>query len=74
MPYARSRYPADWESYPRDRRLGYMVQSYTREGLIRLALTLSGYELTNSYDSRSRLSKQELAAIVLALDPDTDDP
>jgi len=45
---------------------------HTREGMVRTLLTLANYTNTRNYDNQTRLTKAELAAIILALDPDTE--
>ena len=69
-----SRYPPNFENWDKDRRLHHMTVMYTREGLIRLCFALSRYESAREVDSMTRLKKEELAAIALALDPDSQVP
>ena len=70
----RSRYPPNFDEWGRDRRVDYLTILYSREGMIRLALHLARYGVRRDVDSKTRLRKEELAAIVLALDPDRESP
>lgn len=45
---------------------------HTREGMVRTLLALANYTDTRNCDNKKRLTKNELAAIILALDPDTE--
>jgi len=69
-----SRYPVNFDQWPVEQRLDWIDHTYQRKGLIRIALTLSGYPISREIDNKTRLKKQELAAIVLALDPEPTTP
>lgn len=69
-----SRYPPGFESWDWDRRINHLTVIHSREGLIRLALNLAWYDTSREVDSKTRLRKAELAAIVLALDPNRESP
>jgi hypothetical protein len=45
---------------------------HTREGMVRTLLALANYPTNRRYDNQSRLTKDELAAIILALDPNAE--
>jgi len=45
---------------------------HTREGMVRTLLALANYPINREFDNQTRLTKSELAAIILALDPDTE--
>jgi hypothetical protein len=68
------RYPPAFDTWPCDDRADYLTLLHSREGLLRLALHLAGYGIRREIDSQTRLRKAELAAIVLALDPNTESP
>ncbi len=65
-----SRYPPNFASWDREKQISHMKLIHTREGMIRLLLGMANYETSRTIDSRTRLTKAELAAIVLALDPE----
>jgi len=70
----RSWYPPGFDDWQHEERVDYLTLLYSREGMIRLALHLARHGVRREVDSRSRLRKDELAAIVLALDPDRESP
>ncbi|WP_167837290.1 hypothetical protein [Halosimplex halophilum] len=45
---------------------------HTREGVVRTLLALANYPIDREFDNQTRLTKAELAAIILALDPDAE--
>ena len=51
-----------------------MDHTCQRKGLIRIALALPGYPIDRGIDNKTGLKKEELAAIVLALDPEPTTP
>ena len=65
-----SRYPVDFDQWPVEKRLDWMDHTCQRKGLIRIALTLSGYPIGRGIDNKTGLKKEELAVIILALDPE----
>ena len=65
-----SRYPAGFDNWPAEKRLDWMQYNHTREGLMRVAFALAGYEMKYEIDNKTRMTKEELAALVIALDPD----
>lgn len=70
-----SRYPPGFDDWDLDTQVHHLTVIYSREGLIRLSLSLSRWDATRQdIDSQTRLTKEQLAAIVLALDPDRQSP
>ena len=67
-----SRYPPNFERWDRERRISHMKLIHTREGMVRTLLALANYPINREFDNQTRLTKSELAAIILALDPDTE--
>lgn len=63
-----SKYPPQFEDWPREKRLDLVELAYTRRGLLRVILSLAGLEPVRDLHSRRRLRKDELAAILLALE------
>jgi hypothetical protein len=62
------RNPVNFEQWPRSGKIEYLQLSSTRAGLIMRALGAAGRVPDREIGSRTRLRKEELALLVLALE------
>ena len=53
-----SRYPVDFDRWPVEKWLDWIDHTYQRKGLIRIALTHSGYPIGREIDNKTRLKQR----------------